>query len=143
MACLTADKSIAGVVDVVAVAKGGPGRAAARVDTDGCGAAVPDPAERGGVAPDAEGTSESGAVLAPAFGAASFGVAAVAGLPDLIAGRDRGNGVGPGGGAACTPPVRIHKQARTPIIRKPGTFPPDGRVADLRRISSAGSVNKP
>jgi hypothetical protein len=122
MACLTEARSSGDVVAVVAVAKGCAARngAAVRGNVGGCGKAGAGTVATGTAVPVACGTSGGGAGFC-AFGAASFGGAAV--LPDLSAGRDRGKGVDPGagaGGGAVAPARRLAAATRI-MSRNPRT----------------------
>jgi hypothetical protein len=143
MACLTAARSIGDVVAVVAVAKGAVERNGGGVRTDIgiCGATVAGAAATGTAAPAAGGTSESGAIFRAGFGAARFGAATA--LPCLSAGRDRGNGVNPGVGAAdcadvgeggAVAPARRPATATSIMSRNPCTCPPAMGVSPLCQI---------
>ena len=79
--------------------------------------------------PQARSTAAAGR-FGPGFCAPGVGVSALPSFSPLTAGRCRGKGTCPDGGAACASAVRTQMQARSTIVRKPGTFPPGGRVAD-------------
>ena len=149
MACFTADRSSGDVVVVVVVAKGGAG-CSGGADIGACAAggsaahppAPPQPASRAVGRSDRRRDRERARPVPVRLLRSRCALRCCRAFSPLTAGRCRGKGTCPDGGAACASPVRTHKQARTPIIRKPGTFPPGGRVADLQRISSAGSVEE-